>query len=38
MNRCHARHRRSRHPLWRETMIGAALAVLCVLPDTDHRL
>ena len=33
MSSCHARHRRSRHPLWRETLIGATLAVLCVLPE-----
>ncbi|HEY5930150.1 MAG TPA: DUF2279 domain-containing protein [Burkholderiales bacterium] len=33
MNRCRTRHRCSRHLLWRETMIGATLAVLCVLPE-----
>lgn len=34
MNRCRAHHCRSRHPFWRETMIGATLAVLCVSPGT----
>jgi hypothetical protein len=33
MNRSPARHRRSCHPSWRETMVGATLAVLCVLPE-----
>ena len=33
MSHCHARHRHSCPPYWRDTMIGAALAVLCVLPE-----